>query len=75
MKTAFNQIELCTHYVCHRLGVDFDPRNRERGLTTTEVAILTFVLVTIALAVGVILLDKSEEAVNQVDVTTLNIDG
>lgn len=36
----------------------------ERGLTTTEVAVLTFVLVGIAVAVGAVLLDFATDTVN-----------
>jgi len=31
--------------------------DRERGLTTTEIAVLTFILVAVAIAVGAILFD------------------
>ena len=37
----------------------------ERGLTTTEVAVLTFVLVGIAVAVGAVLLQFATDTVNE----------
>lgn len=42
---------------------------RERGLTTTEVAVLTFILVAIAVVIGGLLLTKSKEAVEAIDTT------
>ncbi len=41
-------------YLCARFGVDIDPTD-ERGMTTTEVAVVTFLLVGAAIVVmGVI---------------------
>lgn len=39
----------------------------DAGLTTTEVAILTFILVALATAVGAVLWDKSNTSVSKLD--------
>lgn len=39
----------------------------ERGLTTTEVAVLTFILVGIAIVIGGLLLGVGSDAVNNID--------
>lgn len=39
-------------------------RGSERGLTTTEVAVLTFVLVAIAVAIGALLFNYANDTVN-----------
>ena len=39
-------------------------RGRERGLTTTEVAVLTFILVAIAVAMGAILWQYASDTVD-----------
>lgn len=39
----------------------------DRGLTTTEVAVLTFILVAIAIIIGGLLLGKAESAVGAID--------
>ena len=38
--------------------------DRERGLTTTEIAVLTFILVAVAVAVGAILFSYATEQAN-----------
>lgn len=49
--------------------------DRERGLTTTEIAVMTFVLVTIAVAIGAVLYSYANgqvdnlEDVNEADIT------
>jgi len=45
-------------------------QDRERGLTTTEIAVLTFVLVTIAFAIGALLWSYAQgrvTALNDID--------
>jgi len=37
--------------------------DRERGLTTTEIAVLTFVLVTVAVAIGALLYSYASDRV------------
>jgi len=44
-----SQIQFTFRYVCSRLGIDPDD---EAGMTTTEVAVLTFLLVGAAIVVG-----------------------
>lgn len=46
--TTTEWLRLCADYVFNRLGID--PRD-ERGLTTTEVAVITFLLVGAAIVV------------------------
>ena len=46
------QVELVLAYLTARLRLDPDPRRRcERGMTTTEVAVITFLLVGAAIVV------------------------
>ncbi len=46
------QVELVLAYLAARLGVEPDRlRRRERGMTTTEVAVITFLLVGAAIVV------------------------
>jgi len=42
-------------------------QDRERGLTTTEVAVLTFILVSIAAAIGVLIYNYAKSSVENLD--------
>lgn len=46
--------------------------DRERGLTTTEIAVMTFVLVAIAVAIGAVLYNYANGQVENLD--DLNVD-
>jgi hypothetical protein len=48
---------------------DLRDRGSERGLTTTEVAMLTFILVGIAAAAGVLLWNYTQDTITNVEET------
>ncbi|MEM7093975.1 MAG: hypothetical protein AAF567_13300 [Actinomycetota bacterium] len=57
MQLTARWVDVTTRWHEHR-------RRNERGLTTTEVAVLTFVLVAIAVAIGALLYNYANETVS-----------
>lgn len=61
--TTTQWLRLCADYVLARLGVD--PHD-ERGMTTTEVAVITFLLVGAAIVVVGIIFTAAQNNANNI---------
>ncbi len=61
--TTTEWLRLCADYVLARLGVD---RDDERGMTTTEVAVITFLLVGAAIVVMGIIYAAAQNNANNI---------
>lgn len=60
---------VCTRF-CVRVSNRFAAiraEGAERGLTTTEVAVLTFILVALAVAVGAFIVTYTNDTLDQID--------
>lgn len=61
--TTLDWLRLCADYTLARLGID---HRDERGLTTTEVAVITFLLVGAAIVVMGIIFTAAQNNANNI---------
>lgn len=61
--SPIQQVSLTVDYALARLGIVID---EERGLTTTEVAVITFLLVGAAIVVGGIIFTAAKHNANNI---------
>ena len=61
--TTLDWVRLCADYFLSRLGID---QRDERGLTTTEVAVITFLLVGAAIVVMGIIFTAAQNNANNI---------